>query len=476
MHKQGLLIWLALAFCLVSALPAIGASPAAALTFAPPVHYGLGGRPADLASADLNGDGRPDLVASAGSGLDVLVGVGRSGFAPATRIALEHRPGAVALADLDGSGTQDVVTANRDGTVTVLLGAGDGSFVIKGTYPSGASASYDVVVGDLSGDSVPDVATATGDDGVSVLRGDGTGGLLDPLRLPVGAHCWHLVAADLDLDGSLDLAAGRYEWDEYSGFAVLLADGSGGFSAPAFFNTGDDDSSPHGLAACKLNNDAIPDLVALYGYEGGSVYSFLGDGLGLFTIAGHTEFSWGSNAAWGLAVADMNRDGADDLVTIGQRPGSNKGTKWERPPGPARFYILLGGGLGGVFFKPTSLLAGRLPGEVIAADLNGDKRPDLATTDLNHRSLTVRLRGRLPVLTGLSPAQGRIGDVVTLTGKHFSLRNAVVRFGATTATDYVSRGDSKIRVRVPVGTAKAWVKVTVTTLIGRSAPKSFLRL
>jgi hypothetical protein len=476
MRKQGLLIWLALAFSLVGALPAIVAAPAAALTFAPPVHYALGGRPADLASADLNGDGRPDLVASAGPGLDVLLGVGRSGFAPATRVPLDHRPGAVALADLDGSGTQDVVTANLDGTVSVLLGDGDGSLVAKGTYTSGASATYDVVVGDLNSDAVPDVATAGDDDGVRILWGDGTGGLLDaPLRLPVGAGCRHLVAGDLDRDGSLDLAVSRYAWDEYSGFAVLLADGAGGFSVPAFFNTGDDDSSPHGLAACSLNDDGIPDLVALYGYEGGVLYAFLGDGLGLFVRAGQTVFGQGSDEAWGVAVADLNRDGADDVVTIGPRPGYTTGPPWVTvPPGPPRIHILLGGG--GAFFKPTSLLAGRLPGEVIAVDLNGDRKPDLATTDLERRSLSVRLRGMPPVLTGLSPAKGRVGRVVTLTGRHFSLRHAVVRFGGTPVTRYISRSDSTIRVRVPRGTARGRVKVTVTTLIGRSAPKAFLRL
>lgn len=468
-----LLAWSVLTLCLFSALLATVAAPAAGLSFAPPVHYPLSGTPADLAAADLDGDGRPDLVASAGSGLDVLLGAGLSGYAPAKRVPLEHRPGAIALADLDGGGTLDAVTADRDGTVTVLLGAGDGSFVIKGTYPGGASACFDVVVGDLSGDAIPDVATAVGDDGVSILGGDGTGGLLAPLRLPVGASCRHLVAGDLDLDGSLDLAAGRYEWEEYSGFAVLLADGSGGFSAPAFFDTGDDDSSPHGLAACKLNDDAIPDLVALYGYEGGSVYTFLGDGLGLFVSAGRTVFSRGLDDAWGLDVADLNRDRVDDVVTIGRRPGGYSGTQ-KVPPGPPRLYIMLSRAAGACF-EPTSLLAGRLPGEVIAVDLNGDKRPDLATTDAERRSLSVRLRGVLPVLTGLSPARGRTGDVVTLTGRHFGLRPAVVRFGQTIATGYVVRSDSRIRVRVPRGTAKGLVKVTVTTLVGRSAPKPFVR-
>ena len=87
-------------------------------------------------------------------------------------------------------------------------------------------------------------------------------------------------------------------------------------------------------------------------------------------------------------------------------------------------------------------------------DFNGDKKPDLATTDLETRSLSVRLRGALPVLTGVSPTQGHIGDVVTITGKHFGLRTAVVRFGGRDRTAYLSGSDSKIRVRVPSGTAR----------------------
>jgi len=473
MRDRGSVFLLAMVICLAG-LAAMGAAAAGAVSFVPPVHYPLGGKPADLASADLNGDGRPDLVASAGSGVDVLLAVGRIGFAPASRIPLEHRPGAIALADLDGSGTQDVVTANRDGTVTVLLGGGDGSFVVKGTYPSGSSACFDVVAGDLTGDGDPDVATATGDGG-AILRGDGAGGLLAPLALPIRAECWHLAAGDFNLDGRLDLAASEYSWDEYSGFAVLLGDGAGGFSAPAFVSGRDTDSSPHGLAVGKLNHDTTPDLVALYGYEGGSILGFLGDGTGVFTRAAGTDFSGGLDDAWGLAVADLNRDRSDDVVTIGQRPGGYSGTR-RVPPGPPRIYIMLSHVAGGVTFARTSFLAGRVPGEVIAVDLNGDKRPDLATTDLKYHSLTVRLNGVLPALTGLSPARGRIGDVVTLTGRHFSLRHAVVRFGAATATSYLSRSDSRIVVRVPSGTAKGTIRVTVTTLVGRSAPKSFVRL
>ena len=366
-----------------------------------------------------------------------------------------------------------MVTANGDGTVSVLLGDGNGSFVAKGAFPTGASPS-DVVVADLTGDGVPDVATADGD-GLSILAGDGEGGLLSPLHLPVGEGCRHVVAGDLDLDGTLDLAFTRNAFEEYHGFGVLLGDGAGGFSpSPPTVRT----SSPFGLALGDLNIDGRPDLVSLDGLEGDAeVGAFLGDGKGVFISACTTMFSRDLSAS-GLAVGDLNRDGRADVVSTGRRPGYVTGSNghWVTvPPGPPRIYIMLSHVYDGVFLEPTSFLAGRLPGEVIVADFNGDRRPDLATTDLETRSLSVRLNGHLPVLTGVSPAQGRIGDVVTLTGKYFGLRG-IVRFGDTTVTAYVSWGVSKIKVRVPRGTARGSVKVTVTTLIGRSAPRTFLRL
>jgi len=471
--RQGFLVWLAAAVCLVTTLPAFMAAPAAALTFAPPMHYGLGGRPADLASADLNGDGRPDIVASAGTRIAVLLGIERGRFAAATRIPLEHRPGAIALADVDRDGTLDVVTANGDGTVSILLGDGKGSFVAKGAFPSGASPS-DVVVADLTGDGAPDVATADGD-GLSILAGDGEGGLLSPLHLPVGEGCRHVVAGDLDLDGMLDLAFTRNAFEEYHGFGVLLGDGAGGFSPLATYGTR---LEPFGLALGDLNMDGRPDLVSLDGLEGDAeIGAFLGDGKGIFISACTTMFSRDLSAS-GLAVGDLNRDGRADVVSTGRRPGYVTGSNghWVTvPPGPPRIYIMLSHAYDGVFLEPTSFLAGRLPGEVIVTDFNGDRRPDLATTDLETRSLSVRLNGHLPVVTGVSPARGRIGDVVTLTGRFFS-RRGVVQFGGKTAIAYLSWDVSKIKVRVPRGTARGSVKVTVATLIGRSAPRSFFRL
>lgn len=472
MRKYCLLVLLTVAVCLFSALPAFMAAPATALSFAPPVHYGLGGRPADLAAADLNGDGRQDIAATAGHGVAILLGSGQGRFAAAARIPLDHRPGAIALADVDRDGTQDIVTANDDGTVSVLLGDGTGSFVLKGSFPTGASLS-DVAIGDLTGDGVPDVATADGD-GLSILAGDGTGAFLAPRHLSVGEGCRRVVTGDLDLDGAPDLAFTRNSFEDYSGVGVLLGYGAGGFAPPATYSTY---LEPGDLALCDLNADGKPDLVATDHLEGDAeISAFLGDGTGILVGAGRTMFSHDLDAS-GLAVGDLDRNGRADVVTTGRKPGYVTGSNgpWVTvPPGPPRIYIMLGHVSDGVLLEPTSFLAGRLPGEVIVADFNGDRRPDLATTDVETRSLSVRLNGHLPVLTQVSPAQGRAGDVVTLTGRYFGKRG-VVQFGGQTVTACLSWDVSKIKVRVPRGTPKGCVKVTVTTPIGRSAPRPFFR-
>ena len=83
-----------------------------------------------------------------------------------------------------------------------------------------------------------------------------------------------------------------------------------------------------------------------------------------------------------------------------------------------------------------------------------------------------------PTLSGLTPARGRVGAIVTLKGSSFGATRgaSVVKFGTRTATKFVSWSTTGIKVRVPTGTAKGIVHVTVKTPYGKSAARHFKRL
>ena len=132
--------------------------------------------------ADLTGDGSLDVITTS------VAEQHGDGAARQRRRHLRTRPESisvgpaptsVAVADLNGDGRPDLVTTNSDGnSVSVLLGNGDGTFSVQQTFPVGRSPR-DVVVADLTGDGIPDLVVANyNDDTVSVLIGKGDGTFL----------------------------------------------------------------------------------------------------------------------------------------------------------------------------------------------------------------------------------------------------------------------------------------------------------
>jgi hypothetical protein len=149
-------------------------------TFQPVVLYDSGGASTgSVAIADVNGDGKLDLLTAncgpetcgpgrPGGTVGVLLGNGDGTFQPPVSYDAANGPISIAAADLNGDGTQDVVVANwgtsdggsNNGAGSVLLGSGDGTFQSVQTYLSGGDEATSVAVADLTGDGRPDVVLA----------------------------------------------------------------------------------------------------------------------------------------------------------------------------------------------------------------------------------------------------------------------------------------------------------------------------
>ncbi len=147
-------------------------------TFAAAVSYPAGAGPSLVASPDLNGDGKPDLVVTSSIGpssipdtVSVLRNLGDGTFAVADIYATSKGPSSIAVVDLNSDGQPDLAVACSSGSVSVLLNVGGGAFAPASSYASGTGA-LSVAAADLNADGRADLVTANsgvGGDNVSVL-------------------------------------------------------------------------------------------------------------------------------------------------------------------------------------------------------------------------------------------------------------------------------------------------------------------
>jgi hypothetical protein len=253
--------------------------------------------------------------------VEVLFGKGDGSFQPNHQIlSVGQTPLSVAAGDFDGNGALDLVTANStSGTLSLLLGNGDGSFRPRVDLAVGG-APRAVAVGDFNGDGRLDVVTAQQlSNTVSVLLGHGDGTFAPPLVFAASGQDFtpsSMVVADVNGDGKLDLAIKSLSFLDSDAFqvGVLLGNGDGTFQAPLLGAAQPDGSGD--LALGDFNNDGLIDAAVAdeLGAPSGNLSVFAGNGDGTFQSLIRLDLLTGGNGPEGVAAADLNGDGLVDLV------------------------------------------------------------------------------------------------------------------------------------------------------------------
>lgn len=266
---------------------------------------GFSSAAAEIVIADIDRDGRPDLVALQPDGVVVILNRGSGTWAPmATKFSAATT--GLALADFDGDGNLDVVVglAGKTGAIAWALGDGKGGFAAPQTITLTEKSALRVAARDFDGDGHVDFALGTSDESphIDLFAGDGKGGFtpLTSVDIPDGANANVLAAGDLDADQLADLVVA-------SGTLFRVVD-HGGLNARLIGST----TGIRDAAIADLDGDALPDIATV---TSDGVTLFLQGSNGNFLPPAGVAAIAGSLA---VAVGDENGDGRNDLL-VGSR-------------------------------------------------------------------------------------------------------------------------------------------------------------
>jgi len=250
--------------------------------------------------ADLNGDGRKDIVANRNQDIYVDLALANGTFAAGVKVFSGAGYTKPVVADYTSDGKADIVVAQYDaGLIKVVPGNGDGTFGAAITTPTGLQADQ-IAGGDFNGDGKTDLVVSGTAHTVLVLDGNGSGGFSEQWRTTNATSPALVLPADFDNDTHLDFLLMEYNTQ----ISIWYGDGST-FTSGSTVNT----YTWKPIIVGDLNGDSLPDVVSV----GSDLRFNLNQGARSFaapvslTACGSTSYS-------DVALGDVTGDGHADLV------------------------------------------------------------------------------------------------------------------------------------------------------------------
>ena len=401
-------------------------------TFGMKMNYSIGTEfyPQYVTTYDINKDNQIDIISvnSKNGSISVIMGYGNGSFAEQQIYSIGDKsyPSSVVAGDVNNDNRLDLVVANKGtNSIGILLGYDYTSFRRQQAFSNNIGGMA-ITLGDFNNDNILDIATTFQSiDKWCIYFGHGNGSFTSGkiYALPNGSLPWGIRVADFNSDNQSDIVIAN---ELTNSIGIYLGYGNGSFSNITLYSTGNG-SDPRDSAFADFNNDSRLDIVVV-NYRTHDVSVFLGYGNGSFATM--TKYST-KPAIFppSVAVGDFNNDDRMDIAVAGY---------------PDKVGILLGYG-NGTFQNSTTFSSGynSNPLWITVHDFNRDNQPDIATANYNTNNVGILLgygNGSFASVITYSAGYGSepqcicVGDfnndnISDIAVANFGTSNIVVLFG-----------------------------------------------